>query len=208
MTPIILIVLAAVWAAVLLPPWLRNRGGMTVMTSFQRQLSSLDRRRGGPSYLPVSSGFAVETDPSHLPLGSRHPVSVDGAPRLVPGAAPADNGHAMVPPDHSASRPTDLRSPAASGAMPTQAATRRHRRRQLLYGLLGAVAVTFLVGTGVGGAAWGVFLLSFVALIAYVVSLIQVQKRAAEREIKVAFLPHTNVGAEPTALLREGIAGR
>ena len=206
MTPIILVVLAAVWAAVLLPPWLRNRGGgATSVSSFQRRLSSLERRNGPGGYMPRSPGMAVETDPSHLPLGSRHPVSVDGSPRLVPGADEA------APLAAVSSVPAQPARPARKPVSPKQAAARRasrRRRRQLLYGLLGASGVTFLAGMAVGGVAWALFLLSFAALAAYVALLVMVQKRAAEQEIKVAFLPHTNIGAEPTALLGRDVLAR
>jgi hypothetical protein len=44
-------------------------------------------------------------------------------------------------------------------------------------------------------------------LVAYVVLLTRTLRLAAEREMKVAFLPHRNPGAEPTALLQQA-AGR
>jgi len=60
-TILVLFILAAVWAAVLLPPWLQNRSESRPadsITSFRRQLSVLSRSNaiaqgGAPGYLPA-----------------------------------------------------------------------------------------------------------------------------------------------------------
>ena len=72
----VLLILAVVWAAVLVPPWLRNRADARPadsITAFRRRLSVLERT-GPPGsaqrlgYLPQSSMPAVSSrpDPSGL----------------------------------------------------------------------------------------------------------------------------------------------
>ena len=68
----VLLILALIWAAVLLPPWLRRRRegrpGDSVL-SFRRQLSTLERAAPGGAY---ASG-------PHLPIS--HPNARPGGPR-------------------------------------------------------------------------------------------------------------------------------
>jgi hypothetical protein len=55
----------------------------------------------------------------------------------------------------------------------------------------------------VGGWFVALHVLADALLITYVVLVLRTVRLAAEREIKVAFLPHRQSGAEPTALLRD-----
>lgn len=96
--------------------------------------------------------------------------------------------------------------PRSQGGLSSRRAARQ-RRRQVFYTLLGSVGVTFLLTLVVGGPMTMLFLLSLVALGGYVVMLLQVQKTEAERDIKVAFLPHGGEGAAPTQLLRQAGGG-
>jgi hypothetical protein len=84
----------------------------------------------------------------------------------------------------------------------------RQRRRQVFYSLLGSVGATFVLTFLVGGPMSMLFLLSLAALGGYVVLLLQVQKTEAERDIKVAFLPHGGQGAAPTTLLQQAGGSR
>src|SRR4051794_25268424 len=104
------------WVAVLLPPYLRNRGGSgSSMTSFRRKLDTLERSTPFPganghvsAYLPVNSRPVSGPQPRDgpLPAGSRHPLQ-GGGPRLVPmprdGQAPlsaepeADASYLLAP---------------------------------------------------------------------------------------------------------------
>jgi len=79
----------------------------------------------------------------------------------------------------------------------------RARRRAILKGLLAASGVTLVLALGLGGSFFFLHLLCDVALGAYVYMLLHVQKTQAEREIKVAFLPHGGQGAAPSALLEQ-----
>lgn len=139
-----------------------------------------------------AEAVAPEHDGSFVDeFGVRHDAPVGGrasAPRVSPAAAPA-----------GAPRPV------SAGLSKRRAA--RQRRRQVFYSLLGATGATFLLTFLVGGPMGMLFLLSLVALGGYVVLLLQVQKSEAERDIKVAFLPHGGQGAAPTTLLREAGGG-
>ena len=64
--------------------------------------------------------------------------------------------------------------------------------------------VTRLMGLVLGPAALVLHLLCDLALGGYVYLLINAQRARAERDIKVAFLPHQNHDAEPSRLLESG----
>ena len=62
MTILVLFILAAVWAAVLLPPWLQNRSESRPadsITSFRRQLSVLSRSTGATTHAFVAAPVAA-----------------------------------------------------------------------------------------------------------------------------------------------------
>ena len=136
---------------------------------------------------------AQEDDGSFVEFGVRHAAPGAGqrprVQRATAGAGPA-------------ARPR----PGHAGLSSRRAA--RQRRRQVFHTLLGSVGATFLLTLLVGGPMAMLFLLSLAALGGYVVLLLQVQKSEAERDIKVAFLPHGGQGAAPTALLREAGGSR
>jgi hypothetical protein len=74
-TIVVLIILAIVWAAVLVPPWLRNRSESRPadsITSFRRQLSVLERTT--PGTVAPASRFA----PYRRPYGSRSSIASPG----------------------------------------------------------------------------------------------------------------------------------
>lgn len=233
MTPLILVILAAMWAAVLLPPYLRDRkesptgaSNNSVRTRIDALTSSFS---GGRSYLPVSgSGQTASQVP--LPHGARQPV---GSPRPV--AEPAERmpqssavqilGPTGQSPERSDATVAQLR-PAGSTATvaadvavveaapeptapdPTQnrsgSAYARKRRRDVLHTLMGFAGITLVATVALGGPMLYVQLLADAALIGYLYLLVRRRKATAEREMKVAFLPHGGNGASATALLEQG----
>ena len=227
MTPVVLLILVVMWVAVLLPPYLRNRGESrpsSSVSSFRRKLDVLERQapssRGHVSpYLPVTSTHVHGAQPADgpLPEGSRHPLTHGGRPRLVPLGS-TSTPSASVTPQPESDDPTYLLAPegdlkprpsrvGADGAVPSYVLSRRaarKRRRDILFTLSAACGVTLVLSIGLGGMAFFLFLLSFAALASYVFLLIQMQKSRAEAEIKVAFLPHQNAEAEPSKLLETG----
>ena len=185
----VLVVLAIIWVAVLVPPALRARAegrpGDSV-SAFRRQLVVL--RRAGPH---ASRSVGPEWGRSRS-YGSRGPAPVTS---LTARRAQATH------------RPVG-RSPRVAGMsrMGVSAARSQtlRRRRNVFTALLGAAAVSLVLGLV---PAFRVLLLVHLAvdalLVAYVALLIRQRSLAAEREMKVRFLPDSRP-MEP-ALLRRSV---
>jgi hypothetical protein len=135
---LVLVILAVVWAAVLVPPFVRNRRDArpdNSVVSFRAQLSTLERATPGTSLRTLPSGSSM------------------GGP-LLP--------------------------------VPMSRSDVKRRRREVLIGLLGASAFTFLLVLALGGTlATLAFLASASGLVAYVFALRQLQVRSMERVAKV-----------------------
>ena len=160
----VLIVLAAVWAAFLLPPILRARSEHRPsgsITDFRRQLHVLARS---------------------APAGNV-------APQTLPGRAP------IVP----------IRPNLAAPSTPLRLGRSRQtikRRRDIFVGLLVAMAGSLVLGTLPPlRILWTIHVLLDVLFVAYVAALVYLRNLAAEREMKVRFLP-TAATPEPALLLR------
>jgi len=146
----LLVILAVVWAAVLVPPFVRNRRHGrpdNSVLSFRAQLSTLERATPGTTLRPYAlSGRTV--------------------------------------------------------AAPRPSAAVKRRRRDVLVGLAGATAFSFLLVLAVGGALLTLlFLASASALGLYVYALRQLQLRALEREAKVRTL-HPRTQPAPILAMR------
>ena len=186
----VLVVLAIIWVAVLVPPALRARAegrpGDSV-SAFRRQLTVL--RRTGPH---SSRSVAPDWGRSRS-YASRGPAPVTS---LTARRAQA-----------STQRPAS-RSPRAVGASRVGVSAARsrtlRRRRDVFTALLGAAGVSLVLGLF---PAFRVLLLVHLAvdalLVAYVAVLIRQRSLAAEREMKVRFLPDSRP-MEP-ALLRRSV---
>ena len=184
----VLVVLALIWGVVLIPPAIRARAegrpGDSV-NAFDRQLRVLRRtgphaRRSAPPEWGRSRGY-----------GSRGPAPVTSLT-----ARRAQASHRPV-----------ARSPRTAGGMRpvTMSAARSRtlrRRRDVFTALLGTAAVSLLLGLV---PAFRVLLLVHLAvdvlLVAYVTLLIRQRGLAAEREMKVRFLPDSRP-VEPVLLRR------
>lgn len=165
---VVLILLAAIWAAFLLPPILRaraeNRPAGSI-TDFRRQLRTLARTS---------------------PAGYTAPVRVAGGP-LRPMAAPA------------------VRTRSAAATPNGLARSRRavKRRRDIFVGLLVAMAGSLVLGfLPQLRALWAVHVALDVVFAAYVGLLVYLRNLAAEREMKVRFLPTAGAQPEPALLYR------
>jgi hypothetical protein len=234
-TPIVLLILVGMWAAVLLPPYLRDRndtraaGTKSPVSSKLDALSRSFGNRDRSGYLPVTSSSlgSAQQPGSPLPAGSRHPLTRKGAPQLVRSAPePQSSAFSIIGSKHETPEVEAVETyedpryllapeeddaveaaPVARTAIPSHvlaARAARTRRRQVLYTLLAASGLSFLMAIGLGGPVLALHLLIDVALVAYVAMLIRLQKAKAEREIKVAFLPHGGEGASATELLAQG----
>jgi len=228
-TPLILVILAAMWAAVLLPPYLRDRNesraggsGNTVRTRIDALTSSFS---GKSSYLPVqASGQSASQVP--LPHGAKQPIGIapvaaesaetmpqssavqilgPAGQRTEPAARPVTKLHAVgsAAPVQSI-EPARGTAPDTSHKQRSAAAFARQRRRDVLHTLMGLAGITLVATVALGGPMLYVQLLADAALIGYVYLLIKRRKVTAEQEIKVAFLPHGGNGASATALLEQG----
>lgn len=229
MTPIVLLILVGMWAAVLLPPYLRDRNDTRAAgpnSPVANSLSALSRSFGNrdhSGYLPVASHSlgSAQQPGSPLPAGARHPLTRRGAPQAVPDFAqstafsilgPAanvapDDPRYLLAPDEELN--DELGGPARSArrAIPSAVlASRaaRKRRREVLFTLLAASGLSLLMAVGLGGPVIALHLLIDLMLVAYVGLLVRLQKTRAEREIKVAFLPHGGEGISPSELLAQG----
>jgi hypothetical protein len=150
---VVLVVLAVVWAVVLIPPWLRSRAEGRPADSigaFHRQLSTLERT--GPDTAPARPGVPLLTAPPH-----------------------------QVSPRTRAQK----------------------RRRDVMLGLgaamLSTLALSFVPGLG---ALLVLHVLLDVLFVVYVALLIRLRGLAAEREMKLRFLPGSHQQVEPALALR------
>ena len=159
----VLLILAVIWAAVLIPPMLRGRAERRPadsITNFHQQLAVL--RRAGPRGNRASNWSPARGGTPH-----RHVSFVDsGAPR---------------PPVH----------PAFMGARSAVARRNaRRRRRDVLMALLVAAGSTFVLGAIPGlRFLWVVHAAADALLIGYVALLVRQRNLALERDLKVRLLP-------------------
>ena len=160
----VLLVLAVIWGAVLVPPALRARSESRPADSignFRRQLSVL--RRTGPSVVTPAHALRV-------PRYAAEPVPMATLARPRPYSP------------ESARRARTLK-----------------RRRDVFHILLAAMGVTLVLGLlPPFRAVLGLHVLCDVLFVGYVALLIQARNAAAEREMKLRFLPAT---AQPDNVL-------
>jgi hypothetical protein len=186
---VVLLVLAVVWG-VLLVSWLRSRAVGAFADSvgtFRRHLAVLERAT------PVTV-----TPANRLRGGS---VELRIVPPYRPGARPASGvrpGPAPRP-GHSSGR-SGSRSPVAAGLRRRAA---QKRRRQVFFTLLALVAVTLSLAVVSGSSiVWLAQAAADVLLAAYVGLLIQKRNLAAERDLKLTFMPQHN---QPGAVRRRPV---
>ncbi|MPY92116.1 MAG: hypothetical protein GEV08_03350 [Acidimicrobiia bacterium] len=182
-----MVFLVAMWVAVLAAPVLQGRGsskGGDSIKNFQKQLAVLERtsphHRGGT---PRSTGARAAA-----------PRAV--APRAAVGRRPVQQAVPSAAAQGGASR--RLGPAGVSGGR-----VAAERRRRVVIILAAAVVTTAAGAWMLGGWFWGLNLVADALLVAYIAVAVRVVRSAAELEMKVAFLPHRESGAEPTALLRD-----
>jgi len=189
---LVLLVLAAVWAAVLIPPALRARHEgrpSDSISNFRRQLAVL--RRTGPRSNRLGSvdhwARPYAPPPPTLASVSRlhGGLAVSGRPQ------PAHRG--PVGPVPTGGRP----SPASAARSRTL-----RRRRDVLTGLAAAVVVSLLLAVVTSLSSTFVILhvLADILLVAYVTLLIHQRNAAAERDMNVRFLPNTGRSFDPSLM--------
>jgi hypothetical protein len=159
----VLLILAVLWAAVLVPPVLRSRtesrrGGVGDFTS---RLGALTGRHSSPRSMGARPGRSLRAMPAPRLGGSTRPAGVTGRPGS--GARP----------ERSPSQP--VAAATASAMTPAQ-----KRRRDVLLILGGAAVATFLLALMAGSPLlWLLQLLADVMLGVYVFLLVQFKQRGS-----------------------------
>lgn len=172
MTPIVLLAVAAAWAAVLIPPMLRsrsdNRPGSSV-TDFHRQLSSLQRTAPTRSMSPMRS-MARPLAPA--------PVNRSSTGRRVHQARPQDIAYTGE---------LERRHPGRghhgpNGRPVSRREMIRRRRANVLFVLVVATGLTlFLAATTQSPVMVYSFALAFVSLCGYCYRLAQLRQYEQDR---------------------------
>jgi hypothetical protein len=172
LTTVVLLLLALIWGA-LLVSWLRSRSASTFSDSvgtFRRHLNVLERTT---------------------------PVSVRPANRLYePRARP-------IAPTYNTARPAAgpgrITRPMAGNAAALRRRQAQKRRRDVFFALLagavGALALALVPGLGI---MWSVQVLFDILLASYCAILVRLRNMAAEREMKLRYMP----SARPPARMR------
>lgn len=177
-TVLVLVILALIWAAVLVPPYLQNRRESRPgdsIASFRRQLNTLERTTPGSS----------RTNLARLDVGRYD------APRYNPGSNVAQLANRSVAGPRSAASPSAMRR-----------AESRRRRHDIFVFLLGAVCVTLLLAVALDGAAWTLNFVVDAVFVAYVALLVTMQQQTSEREVTVRYMPQANRRPESQLALR------
>lgn len=225
-TYVVLVILIALWAIVLVPPYLKDRraargtfrmsqsGSLPPITNAQRFgslqhtrpaiSSSIPSSMAGPAVSPVGRS-AVATDFSGtdamagnvVPL---HPLAVDtGEIFAAPLGLEAGLDESWEPPRQKLA------------AMPSSTAAARERRRHVLMALTGGAFATLLLAMGLGGMWVAINVALDAALVGYVILLVRFRQVAAERHSKVEPIrppvteqPPLTLQAAPAYLLRSG----
>jgi hypothetical protein len=177
-TILVLFILAVMWAAVLVPPMMRNRQDIgrsrDSVGTFRSQLSTLGRT-GPVVYAPAS-----RLDTGRGPIGS----SVE------------------------ASSPTISTTVAAPGGMPRSSHEAERRRRDIIRVLAAAAVLSLIVALLMPSAlAWLLHLSIDVLLGAYVVMVARLRSMTMERDQKVHYLKPAVVETprqQPALLRRSG----
>lgn len=175
-TLLTIVFLIAMWVAVLAAPVLQNRGS---------------GNRGGDSIKTFQRQLATleRSAPVRSPLGGR--------------VGAAGRGTRSVPRQVQPHRPVGAPPVRRAGSTSRAAA---QRRRRVLGALAGTALLTLVLALTVGGWFVIAHLVADVLLGAFIALIVRTLRIAAEREMKVAFLPHRQAGAEPTALLQHDVA--
>lgn len=186
MGKIVLLAVAAAWAAVLLPPLLRsrleNRPNSSV-TDFRRQLSTLQRTVPTRTMVPMRGMARPLTQGplsrAAMPYRLGEPAGRLGAARpMAPHAATARRTHATQP----GARPDDGHRQVHMGRPVSAREAMRRRRMNVLVVLSGGVCITlFLAATTKSDAMLYAFALAFVSLCGYCYKLVQLRQVERDR---------------------------
>jgi hypothetical protein len=186
MTKIVLLAVAAAWAAVLLPPLLRNRSenrpGSSV-SDFNRQLSSLQRSVPTRGLTPMRSiARPLAQSPMSRPAAPGRPgqmyrsgLSVAGSGRPQQGPAPVRRVHGE-PGMTRVHGESQHRQAQVHRGMSARSELRRRRANVLFVLLITTVTTLFLAATTHTSFMMYAFALSFLSLCGYCYKLVQLKQ--------------------------------
>jgi hypothetical protein len=205
----VLLGLAALWIAVLLPDFLRRRGTRRSgdsISDFSRHLSVLERsnpvtessrsgRRIGAIRRPSSNviPFSPRGETAPAPAATYRSASAT-ATATAAVASPVTRRPAVAP---SAS---PARSPRPAAALPTAPTTKSaaQRRRQDVIVALGAAALlSFLATLAFGGAVLVLHLMIDLALVGYLAMVLRTTRRPSARSNVAYLAPQASVVTTP-----------
>ncbi len=162
MTLVVLLVLAALWAVVLLPPLLRSRSTRSVSSD---SIGEFNYKLG---VLSQTNGAAPAARPSRKPRMQRPGPAMPPRPLPQHGARTAMAPYAMSSPQRAAKRRADI-----------------------LRGLVIAVALTMALAYLTGSPlVWGVQLVTDVCLVAFLGLWAWARNAQADRAQTVRYLPN------------------
>ncbi len=205
----VLLILAGIWAAVLIPPILRARAESSPADSivdFRRQLRVLQRTRptraAGPSLgTPVDPRVDPRVGPSRYveaaapPRPSRHSRMGQSQPPVGRPATRRSVPRSASPAQAPASRTWASRPPAK------RARTMR-RRRDVLFTLLMGMGTTFVLAMVLSAPAlWMLHLVMDGLFVAFLAMLMRMRAIAAEKEMKLRILPQPHVPPQPAPVV-------
>jgi hypothetical protein len=179
---LVVVILAAMWVLVLVPPLLRSRSEgrpSTSVGSFRQQLATLSRTGPDPR-----AARALQRSAMHPPTGRQ---VADVRPLRGPVSPYYDDydGHPQTR-GYVAARP--IARPARGYAVRSGRAEVRRRRQNVLFALLAAAAVTALGGFGLGiSGLIAVHLLVDALLVFYVYLLVQLRRAEEQRAMRYAW---------------------
>ena len=181
MQPVVLLAVAAVWAAVIIPPLLRsrveNRPNSSV-TDFRRQLSTLQRAVPTRTMVPMRGMARPLTQaPQQRPGMHGHPGQVRRAPE--PQARQSMNDASLR---RSHSDDTTRSHRTSHLRQTSQREIPRRRRANVVFMLALTVGISgFLAATTHSSGLVYIFALSFVSLCGYCYKLVQIRNYEMDR---------------------------
>jgi hypothetical protein len=169
MQPVVLLAVAAVWAAVIIPPLLRSRSENrpnSSVTDFRRQLSTLQRAVPTRTMVPMRGMARPLTQVPAQPRTATRQHGHPGSVQRIAAPGPREQHHRQMH-LHKVS----------------QREVVRRRRANVLFLLIVTVGITgFLAATTHANAMSWTFALSFVALCGYCYKLAQIRAYELDRQ--------------------------
>ena len=169
MQPVVLLAVAAVWAAVIIPPLLRSRSENrpnSSVTDFRRQLSTLQRAVPTRTMVPMRGMARPLTQAPQQPRTALRTHGHAGQVQRIAAPGPREQHH----------RQMHLHKVGQRELV-------RRRRANVLFLLVVAVGITgFLAATTHASTMAWIFAISFVALCGYCYKLAQIRAFELDRQ--------------------------